>query len=77
MRAIPALTAATATIVFVGTLGLLLVVAGGEGIYSAVFNSWGGGEHNVLPVSREIEMNQFCELPMDRQAPAGLARAAT
>lgn len=46
---------------------VLLVVAGGEGIYSAVFNGWGGGEHFVQPVSREIEMDQYCELPLDRQ----------
>lgn len=42
---------------------VVIVVAGGEGIYSAVFNAWGGGEHNVLPVSREIEIGQYCELP--------------
>lgn len=42
---------------------VIIAVAGGEGIYSAVFNAWGGGEHSVQPVSREIEMNAFCELP--------------
>jgi hypothetical protein len=45
---------------------VVVVVAGGEGIYSAVFNTWGGGEHHVLPVSREIEIDQYCELPADR-----------
>ncbi len=42
---------------------VIVAVAGGEGIYSAVFNCWGGGEHAVLPVTREIEIGQACELP--------------
>jgi hypothetical protein len=42
---------------------VVVAVAGGEGIYSAVFNAWGAGEHGVLPVSREIEIGQSCELP--------------
>jgi hypothetical protein len=48
---------------------VIIAVAGGEGIYSAVFNTWGGGEHGVLPVSREIETGQYCELPVRREAP--------
>jgi len=47
---------------------VVIVVAGGEGIYSAVFNTWGGGQHHVLPATREIALNEFCELPADRQA---------
>ena len=47
---------------------VIIAVAGGEGIYSAVFNTWGGGEHGVLPVSREIETGQYCELPVRREA---------
>jgi hypothetical protein len=42
---------------------VVIVVAGGEGIYSAVFNAWGAGEHGVLPVTREVEIGQACELP--------------
>lgn len=42
---------------------VVVAVAGGEGIYSAVFNAWGAGEHGVMPVTREIEIGQACELP--------------
>jgi hypothetical protein len=42
---------------------VVVAVAGGEGIYSAVFNTWGGGAHAVETVSSEIELNQYCELP--------------
>ncbi|MGD9933760.1 MAG: hypothetical protein AB7T37_08560 [Dehalococcoidia bacterium] len=42
---------------------VVVAVAGGEGIYSAVFNAWGAGEHGVLPVTQEIEIGQSCELP--------------
>lgn len=45
---------------------VVIAVAGGEGIYSAVFNSWGGGAHGVETVSCEIELNQYCELPSAR-----------
>jgi hypothetical protein len=44
-------------------LGDLTRVSAGEGIYSAVFNAWGAGEHGVLPVTREVEIGQACELP--------------
>ena len=42
---------------------VVVAVAGGEGIYSAVFNAWGAGEHGVLPITTEIEIGQSCELP--------------
>ncbi|MFN0145351.1 MAG: hypothetical protein ACKVT1_02480 [Dehalococcoidia bacterium] len=42
---------------------VVVAVAGGEGIYSAVFNCWGGGAHGVTPVTVEIEIGQSCELP--------------
>jgi len=45
---------------------LIIAVAGGEGVYSAVANSWGGGENGVRPVSQEIQLDQFCELPSNR-----------
>ncbi len=43
---------------------VVIAVAGGEGIYSAVFNCWGGGAHGVEPVTAEIEIGQSCELPI-------------
>ncbi|MFN0093559.1 MAG: hypothetical protein ACKVVT_02125 [Dehalococcoidia bacterium] len=43
---------------------VVVAVAGGEGIYSAVFNCWGGGDHGVIPVTTEIEVAQVCELPV-------------
>src|SRR6185312_11971392 len=42
---------------------VVVVVAGGEGIYSSVFGAWGAGAHGVLPVTIEIEIGQACELP--------------
>jgi hypothetical protein len=50
---------------------VVVAVAGGEGIYSAVFNCWGGGGHGVIPITQEIEIGQACELPM----PAGAVEA--
>jgi hypothetical protein len=43
---------------------VVLCVAGGPGIYSAVFNSWGGGRTGGVPVSKEIELDFACELPV-------------
>ncbi len=42
---------------------IVVAVAGGEGIYSSVFNAWGAGEHGVTPITTEIEIGQACELP--------------
>ena len=42
---------------------VLLGVAGGGGLYSTVFPSWGGGPHANQPVTIEIELDQSCELP--------------
>lgn len=50
---------------------VVIAVAGGEGIYSAVFNCWGGGDHAVIPVTTEIEIGQFCELPIGPVAAQG------
>lgn len=49
---------------------VIIVVAGGEGIYSAVFNCWGGGEHAVQPTTVEVEIGQACELPVGPLAAA-------
>jgi len=42
---------------------VLVLVAGGAGLYSVVFPSWGGGPHGNQPVSAEIELDQACEVP--------------
>ena len=43
---------------------IVVAVAGGPGIYSAVFNSWGGGRTGGVPVTKEIELEFACELPL-------------
>ena len=45
---------------------VMVAVAGGEGIYTAVFNTWGGGAHLVQPITTEIVLGQYCELPAAR-----------
>ncbi len=42
---------------------VLVLCAGGGGIYSAVLHSWGGGDHGNIPVTQEIEIAQSCEIP--------------
>ena len=42
---------------------ILIMVAGGSGLYSMVMPSWGGAAHFNSPVSVKIEMDQFCEVP--------------
>ena len=42
---------------------ILIMVAGGSGLYSMVMPSWGGAAHFNCPVSVKIEMDQFCEVP--------------
>lgn len=41
---------------------LLILVAGGTGVYSTVMTSWGGGPHNNLHASREIVFTDACEV---------------
>ncbi|MBS01253.1 MAG: hypothetical protein CMQ24_00880 [Gammaproteobacteria bacterium] len=48
---------------FPGPENLLILVAGGEGLYSMVMPSWGGGAHSNTPVSIKAEMDLFCEVP--------------
>ena len=48
---------------FQGPENFLILVAGGEGLYSMVMPSWGGGAHNNCPVSMKAEMDLFCEVP--------------
>ena len=42
---------------------ILIMVAGGSGLYSMVMPSWGGAAHSNCPVSEKIEVDQFCEVP--------------
>lgn len=42
---------------------VLLLVAGGGGLYSAVMPSWGGGAHANRPVTVEVDLDQACEVP--------------
>ncbi|MFK7963636.1 MAG: hypothetical protein AB8C46_06665 [Burkholderiaceae bacterium] len=42
---------------------ILMLVAGGGGLYSMVMPSWSVGGHKNSPVSVLVEADQFCELP--------------
>jgi len=42
---------------------ILVLTAGGSGLYSMVMPSWCAGEHHNSAVSVRIESNQFCEIP--------------
>lgn len=42
---------------------LLIVHAGGAGLYSAVAPSWGGGAHGNRPVTRAFETTVACAVP--------------
>ncbi len=42
---------------------VLLVAAGGAGLYSFTFPSWCAGPHRNRAVSRQIEVGQACEIP--------------
>ncbi len=42
---------------------IVLLVAGGSGLYSAVMPSWAAGAHANPSVDAEILIDQFCELP--------------
>ena len=42
---------------------ILLLTAGGSGIYTMVMPSWCAGPHGNIAVHEEIEMGQYCELP--------------
>jgi hypothetical protein len=43
---------------------LLILVAGGPGIYSTVMTPWGGGPHSTARVSREIVFHDACEVQL-------------
>lgn len=42
---------------------LLIVAAGGSGLYSFVFPTWCAGAHHNRSVSKAVELDQSCELP--------------
>jgi hypothetical protein len=42
---------------------IVVFVAGGGGLYSAVFPSWCAGPHRNRAVTVEIELDQACEIP--------------
>ena len=42
---------------------ILIMVAGGSGLYSMVMPSWGGAGHFNCPVSVTVERDWFCEVP--------------
>ncbi len=43
---------------------LLILVAGGTGLYSAVMPSWGAGPHGNGHLTVEIDLDQACEVPL-------------
>jgi len=43
---------------------ILLLTAGGSGLYSMVMPSWCAGKHKNRAVSVLVETDQFCEIPM-------------
>lgn len=47
---------------------ILILIAGGEGTYSAVMPSWGVGPHNNTFVTQEIVLAQACEITRSRGA---------
>jgi hypothetical protein len=42
---------------------ILVLVAGGPGLYSTVMPAWGGGAHGNIAVTKEIVLSDACELP--------------
>jgi hypothetical protein len=48
---------------FTGPEQLLILMAGGSGLYSMVMPSWCAGTHRNSPVSVKVETDVFCELP--------------
>jgi hypothetical protein len=41
---------------------ILIIMAGGSGLYSMVMPSWCAGEHKNSAVSVKVEIDQFCEI---------------
>lgn len=45
---------------------LIVIVAGGSGVYSSVMPSWCFGKHGNIAVTEKIETGQSCEIPVAR-----------
>ena len=43
---------------------IIVLVAGGSGLYSMVMPSWCAGAHRNAAVTQEIFLNDFCEIPV-------------
>ena len=48
---------------FIEPQNILIMMAGGSGLYSMVMPSWSAGAHRNSPVSKLIETDQFCAIP--------------
>lgn len=48
---------------FVAPDNILILMAGGSGLYSMVMPSWCAGKHRNSAVSVKVELDQFCEIP--------------
>lgn len=48
---------------FAGPENILIIMAGGSGLYSMVMPSWCAGPHKNSAVTVAIEVDQFCEVP--------------
>ena len=48
---------------FPGPENILILMAGGSGLYSMVMPSWCAGKHKNSAVSVKVEAEQFCEIP--------------
>jgi hypothetical protein len=42
---------------------ILVLTAGGAGLYSTVFPSWGAGRHGNRPITVPVDIGQACEIP--------------
>ena len=48
---------------FTGPEQILVLQAGGSGLYSMVMPSWCAGTHSNAAVSVKVEADMFCEIP--------------
>lgn len=56
-------TTRTARPAFTSPDDVLIIAAGGAGLYSFVFPTWCAGAHHNRSVSKAVELDQSCELP--------------
>jgi len=59
-----------------GPASILLLVAGGGGIYSVVLPSWAAGPHGCVPVTRPVSLDQACVVPWMAAEASAAAQAA-